>query len=104
MTVQELKEAENEIIKLVQPQEFNDEITMLKGAGNNESSIKPNRRGKLKRTIVKKTSKLYKLDPFMDEDGIVRVGGRIRLSTWQVARHPAILPKNSHIIDLLLPQ
>ncbi|XP_050703627.1 uncharacterized protein LOC126989094 [Eriocheir sinensis] len=98
LTVQELKEAETEIIRQAQAHAFHEEIKMLKGAGNHESSPQTNRR----ETTVKKTSKLYKLDPFIDEDGIVRVGGRIRMSTHQVARHPAILPKDSHVTDLLI--
>lgn len=98
LTVKELKEAENEIIRQAQASAFHDEIKILKNARNHKSSPQTNRRG----TIVKKTSKLYKLDPFIDEDGIVRVGGRIRMSTHEVERHPAILPKDSHVTDLLI--
>ena len=98
LTVQELKDAENEIIRQVQAHAFHEEIKMLKSAGNHESSSQTNRKG----TKIRKTSKLHKLDPFIDEEGIIRVGGRIRTSTHQVVKHPAILPKNSHVTDSVI--
>ena len=72
---------------------------MLKN--NNEDSVfsKDKRRGK----IVDMTSSLYKLDPFIDRDGIMRVGGRLRVAHVQDAlKHPAIPPKQSHITDLTI--
>ena len=41
----------------------------------------------------KKTSYLRKLDPFLDENNVLRVGGRFRLSSVSYeCRHPIILP------------
>lgn len=59
--------------------------------------------GRDKKNFLQKTSQLYKLDPFMDEDGILRVGGRIRRANMDKnKKHPAILPRNSHMTELLL--
>eukprot|EP00057_Strongylocentrotus_purpuratus_P015297 XP_011669771.1 PREDICTED: uncharacterized protein LOC580205 [Strongylocentrotus purpuratus] len=51
---------------------------------------------------VTKTSQLYKLDPKIDE-GLVRVGGRLERSALPLeAKHPVVLPKGSHVSDLIL--
>lgn len=48
-------------------------------------------------------SALIALDPFLDEAGILRVGGRIGNAHIPYnARHPMILPKRSHLSDLLV--
>lgn len=90
----------------LQAEAFQDEIRTLKSAINTEASSHVNRTDGRKRR-VKKTSLLYELDPFIDENGIhvLSVVGRIRQVTMQNGtRQPAILPKNSHITDLPLPQ
>ena len=33
---------------------------------------------------IKTNSSLYKLDPFLDVDGILRVGGRLDVQAWQM--------------------
>ena len=46
---------------------------------------------------------LLKLDPFVDEDGILRVGGRLRLSDLpEREKHPFILPKEDHVTTLVV--
>lgn len=65
---------------------FSDEITSLK----------------LKKAIAKtKDHKLHKLSPFLDEKGILRMGGR-QATLHPHIKHPAILPKISHISALLI--
>ena len=46
---------------------------------------------------------LYKLDPFLDEYGLLRVGERLRQSSvpYEV-KHPVILPKKGHVMSLIL--
>lgn len=40
-------------------------------------------------------SKILKLDPFLDTEGILRVGGRIQLAALsENEKHPIILPQN----------
>lgn len=46
---------------------------------------------------------MYKFDPFIDDTGIMRVGGRFRrANTDQDMKHPGILPKKSHDTDLII--
>jgi len=44
---------------------------------------------------------LYRLDPFVDQDGLLRVGGRLSLSPYEV-KHPVILPRKGHIVELIV--
>lgn len=86
ITVEDLQQAENEIIRLVQDANFVKDID------------------KLKRNIaISNESPLYRLDPFLDENGIVRVGGRNQqsLDTFEV-KHPVILPRKGHMTELLV--
>ena len=97
----ELQEAEKEILKQVQEQAFQEEISSIRKTLADKSFIDDTR--KCKRSTLKKASQLYKLDPFMDKDGILRVGGRIRQADLHDdAKHPVILPKNSHITNLII--
>ncbi|XP_015748349.1 PREDICTED: uncharacterized protein LOC107328140 [Acropora digitifera] len=52
---------------------------------------------------MKKTSSLYRLDPFLDENGVLRVGGRIRNApvSYEI-KHPVILPSKSQVTILLV--
>ncbi|XP_042244229.1 uncharacterized protein LOC121880779 isoform X2 [Thunnus maccoyii] len=87
-SLEERKEAELAVVKLVQEEAFSDLIKCLK-LGNV--------------TVKTKDSKLYKLSPFLDEEGILRVGGRLSRATLHPhVKHPALLPKNSHISSLLI--
>ncbi|XP_045769764.1 uncharacterized protein LOC123870481 [Maniola jurtina] len=46
---------------------------------------------------------LRRLNPFIDSDGLLRVGGRLQHSDLPYeARHPLLLPKSGHFIDLLI--
>ena len=47
---------------------------------------------KLRKSEMKKKSDLYRLDPFLDEHGILREGGRIReASLAYEVKHPVII-------------
>ncbi|XP_022790963.1 uncharacterized protein LOC111330386 [Stylophora pistillata] len=49
------------------------------------------------------SSSLYKLDPFLDVDGILRVGGRLRHASLKGdVKFPIILPRNSHVTKLII--
>lgn len=49
------------------------------------------------------TSQLIHLSPFLDEDSLIRVGGRIKNSTLSYsAKHPIVLPKGSHVTNLII--
>ena len=48
-------------------------------------------------------SSIRSLDPYMDNDGLIRVGGRLRNSDLTLQeKHPLIIPKKYHIAYLLI--
>ena len=82
ITATDLADAQNEIIRMVQRDSF----------------------GNLKvGESVSKQSSLSKLDVYLDEKHIIRVGGRLRQSTQpQEIQHPIVLPKRGHVTQLIL--
>ena len=53
--------------------------------------------------IVQKRNRLHKLDPFLDNNGILRVGGRLQNSSLCYGvQHPIILPKSGHLVELII--
>ena len=89
-------------IKVIQEEAFSEEIKILKSLGvqNDDASREFARRRDLS---MKKTSSLYRLDPFLEENGVLRVGGRIRNApvSYEI-KHPVILPSKSHVTILLV--
>lgn len=52
---------------------------------------------------VKKRSKLITLDPFVDKNGILRVGGRLReANVSSDFKHPVIIPNKTHLMKLII--
>ena len=76
----------NTIIKLLQSAYLSDELKELQQHGS-----------------ISKKSVLFKLDPFIDADGVMRVGGRLKdaLTDYNV-RHPVVMPGKSHITQLFI--
>lgn len=100
--VQELKYAKQQIIKIVQNKAFQDEVQILKDVKTKQQAADQDT-SKDKIKAVKRSSSLYKLDPFLDEDGLMRVGGRLRQSSVSYeVKHPVILPKKGHVITIIL--
>ena len=92
ITVNEMNDAEIEICKLVQEDSFKEELLHLR-----QSQPPLNRNSSLK-----KTSTIYKLDPIID-GGVIRVGGRLeRAPLDSDVKHPVILPKSHHVVDLII--
>lgn len=58
----------------------------------------------LKRKVaLGKDSKILNLNPFLDNDGILRVGGRLENSQLSYnSKHPMILPYQSHLTQLII--
>ena len=104
VNVQELQRAENEIIKNVQREAFSEELRILKEASTRERATDRSTSTAPGRREMKKTSSLYKLDPFLDDNGVLRVGGRVRLATGLTfdAKHPIILPKKGQVTELIV--
>lgn len=86
LTPQELDQALMSIVRSMQRYDFNDEIKQLtKGAE------------------IRKTSTLIGLTPFIDDTGILRVGGRLKNSTLSYdAKHQMLLPYNDVITKLIM--
>ena len=89
---EELLAAERVILNSVQSSRFEDEVASLK-------SQRPPKEAK----SVKKQSDIYRLDPFIGEDGLLRVGGRTRRSDQPLqVVHPVILPKDHHVTEIII--
>ncbi|XP_071476202.1 uncharacterized protein [Diadema antillarum] len=102
ITVAEMQEAERVILRSVQHEHFHEELQVLRGLENTGEVVD---RGQVRtrNAAIKKTSALFRLDPFLDSEGIIRVGGRIdRANMSKDVRHPIILPRKCHISTLLI--
>ena len=101
LTLPELQQAEKTIIKCLQYENFREELEVLRHI-NVTSAETCRDQSKKKRQVLRKASSLYKLDPFLDQDGLIRVGGRIRRANVSVDRkHPVIIPGTGHLNELL---
>lgn len=86
ITVQELNDAKLYWIKLTQQTSFNQEIKQL-SRGRHLSNSNP----------------LVRLTPFIDSQGVLRVGGRLESSNLSFgAKHPAILPRDSLLTKMII--
>lgn len=84
LSIEETRNARKYWIKKIQSESFSQEIASLK-----------------KKNSV--CTSLRKLNIFLDEEGIIRVGGRIRRSELQYgSRHPYLLPKDTKFVQLLI--
>ncbi|XP_017482625.1 PREDICTED: uncharacterized protein LOC108371551 isoform X2 [Rhagoletis zephyria] len=80
------KEALNFILKYIQTKYFNKELSLLSGNKN-----------------LEKSSKLITLSPFLDKNGIIRVGGRLQEGNIpEEAKHPAVLPYEDTLVKILV--
>ncbi|XP_043264211.1 uncharacterized protein LOC122404341, partial [Colletes gigas] len=88
LQLEELTNAHNRIIKLLQETIFHQEIHDLRNKGT-----------------VDKRSRLATLSPFIDVEGLLRVGGRLRHSNLNYnQKHPTILPKSHHVTTIIIKQ
>ncbi|XP_044019550.1 uncharacterized protein LOC122859932 [Aphidius gifuensis] len=86
LKINEIEYATNTIIKLVQKEIFFDELKILEN----------------QRQLNQK-SKLIKLTPFIDKNGLLRVGGRLQNASIPYnQKYPIILPKNHHVTSLII--
>lgn len=94
----ELMQAEMIMIRTVQNECFADEIKLLEGAERTEGRD----RSRQRKNLLKKSS-LYRLDPFVYTEGVLRVGGRLRRSHPSFPeKHPSLLPKGHHLSQLIV--
>ncbi|XP_068674720.1 uncharacterized protein [Montipora foliosa] len=91
VTLTEMKNAEREILMSLQRTFFPKELTQLSKCGQADRA-----------KSVNKSSSISRLDPIM-KDGLLLVGGRLRHTRIQTeARNSIILPKKSHVVDLIV--
>lgn len=102
VNMEEIGRAEREIIGCLQYEHFKDEIQALSTLQTG-GEFRNRKKAKQRNLDLKKCSSLYRLDPYLDTDGLLRVGGRLRnASISEGAKHPVILPRRSHITQLIL--
>ncbi|XP_051171916.1 uncharacterized protein LOC127288483 [Leptopilina boulardi] len=86
LKIVELNQALKVIINLTQIQSFSEEINSLS-----------------KSESISQSSNLKALNPFLDNDGLLRVGGRLCNATISYdEKHPIILPKNHYVTELII--
>ena len=83
LSVHDLQRAEQRILRFIQRQAFKTERKQLQKDG-----------------FVTLNSPIAQLDPYLDDQGFVRVGGRLEKCTGIEERHPIILPK--HFVTVLI--
>ena len=103
LSVEELRLAEVVILKSLQHYHFGNEIRILQDLRPDSDQPKDRNAARVRNQKIKLTSSLYRLDPFLDEEGLLRVGGRLRKATIPYrTKRPIIIPKISHITRLLI--
>ena len=99
--IEELKSAEREIIRQVQGDAFEKEIKTLMSLVSTKEMQRDEARKRNQE--IKQASMLYRLDPSLDREEILRVGGRIKqVSLDEDIKNPVILPKKGHVTALLI--
>ncbi|XP_062573639.1 uncharacterized protein LOC134235517 [Saccostrea cucullata] len=85
-SVPSYKETEKFVLKVVQRESYQEEINSIQ-----------------EKNIVPLDSSLRKLDPYMDLDGVLRVGGRLnRGDLYQDDKNPIIVPSRHHVAKLIV--
>ena len=102
--VQDLEQAEVEILKIVQRDSFDKEVKTLKESqAQTEGACKDRQCAREKKALLKKTSSLHTLDLYLDVTRVLRVGGRItKADLTDNLKNPVILPKTGHITELII--
>ena len=88
LTVEEIRSAEILITKAAQAKCYEKEISLLREGQEKEGM---------------KVGSPHRLDPFLDRNGLLRVGGRIKRSNFPPeVKFPVILPRKSHLANLII--
>ncbi|XP_014214634.1 uncharacterized protein LOC106643863 [Copidosoma floridanum] len=97
ITVEEAREAELKLLRSIQHEKFPVEVKRLSTAHDTES-------GQIS-VPYRKTTRFDNLHPFIDNDGLLRVGGRLKNSQLTYnQKHPVLLPSKHHVTDLIIRQ
>ena len=105
LLAEEIQNAKLKIVQSIQHFHFQDTLALLSSLEGNETKFQDRTNSRMRKASMRPTSNLYKLDPFLDEKGVIRVGGRLKNSTVDFEiKHPILLPKNDHATTLLVSQ
>ncbi|XP_024878636.1 uncharacterized protein LOC112458998 [Temnothorax curvispinosus] len=86
LSVGDLGDAEMRIMRLVQLSAFESELRSLR-----------------EKRLLDKKNRILSVSPFLDVDGVLRVGGRLRHADLTFAqKHPILLPANNHVFELII--
>ena len=93
LNVSDLKNTKSAIIRDAQIKAFKEVIKVLQKMKQENTDPDSRVFAQQRKTNIKTSSSLYKLDPFLDGNGILRVGGRVRrASLTEDVKFPIILP------------
>lgn len=85
LTPEEVQRTEIHILKQIQGQQFHYEIEQIRETGET------------------KNLRLRCLNPFIDENGLLRVGGRLKHAPISFTeKHPILLPSRHHVTDIII--
>jgi len=85
LTAEEINKAEIRIIKMLQAERFPNEIIGLKG----------------KLSAIK--GRFANLSPFLDDNDLIRVGGRLQMSSLTFGqKHPILIPNRHRLTDHII--
>lgn len=86
LTVTELEAAQVCVIRMTQREEFASELNKLKA-----------------NQVIDHKSKLVSLQPILDGNNLIRVGGRLRNASIPMEqKHPIILPSKHHLTKIIM--
>lgn len=98
--IQNFQEAENVIIKSVPSTAFPEEVSLQK-ATQDVTPPKDKSSAPIREVVLTKNSTLQKLDPFVDFQWILPIGGHLSNTSLSFGiKYPLILPKRSHMNTL----
>ena len=96
-----LEQAMAVIVRTTQGEKFSGELQQLQRTATTQDTRQ--RREVVTDKKSQRRTRLYRLDPFVDSDGILRVGGRLRRAEFEFGeKHPIILPRNDHVSKLVV--
>ncbi|XP_074109295.1 uncharacterized protein LOC141534050 [Cotesia typhae] len=85
LSVEERSKTEIRILALIQLEQFHNEIEQIKDTGET------------------KNLRLRCLNPFLDQNGLLRVGGRLKHAPISfTTKHPILLPSHHYVTDLII--
>ncbi|XP_065094804.1 uncharacterized protein LOC135715461 [Ochlerotatus camptorhynchus] len=95
LSSEECKLAESTVFKLIQASEYPDECKILRK--NHQVQLEQRKR-------IQKSSRIFKLSPFLDPTGVMRMGSRIAAAECvsDEAKFPVILPKDHYVTQLVI--